>query len=153
MTSEMFARLEAIFAWRHRLRKNGYLPLSILTRSKIPFPATGYQDRARQGECLRFFPVPHAMNTGILCDRLRVLDLDVDDISLAALLRALVIDMFGSNPPTRFRCDSPRKLMPYRAEKGVPPTISIRGNKGGVQILGRDTQFLAYGVHPSGAEL
>lgn len=53
----------------------------------------------------------------------------------------------------RVRDNSPCRLLPYRAAEGEPPKRRIAGRHGKVEVLGRGQQFMAYGRHPSGAEL
>jgi putative DNA primase/helicase len=97
--------------------------------------------------------VPHALNTGILCNGLGVIDIDVDLREVAAKIRAIAFETFGE-APMRYRDNSPRVLIPYRAAQGEPPKRSVVGpNKQKVEVLGHGQQFVAFGVHPSGAEL
>ena len=61
--------------------------------------------------------------------------------------------------PVRFRRNSPRRLMLYRAAHGEPPKRSIVGANHAterackIEILGKGQQFAAFGIHDSGAEL
>ena len=60
----------------------------------------------------------------------------------------------GATPFIRSRCDSPRKLLLYRAAEGTPRKRQHLGKNGAkVEVLGQGQQFLAFGVHPDGAEL
>lgn len=95
---------------------------------------------------------PRALNTGLLCDGLRAIDVDVDNPTIAASIRAKALDRFGE-APMRYRDNSPRVLLLYRATEGAPPKRSIVGPMGKVEILGAGQQFVAFGVHPSGADL
>jgi hypothetical protein len=38
-------------------------------------------------------------------------------------------------------------------QEDTPATVTLRGTKGGVQILGRGSHALSFGVHPDGFEL
>jgi hypothetical protein len=138
---------------RQQLWQAGFRPVPCLTGERIPI-GRDWPERARQDppECLKFDPVPHALNTGILADALRLIDLDVDDAGLAETVADLVFQMLGE-APTRFRRNSPRRCIAYRAARGEPPKRSITGPHGKVEILGRGQQALAFGRHPSGAEL
>lgn len=95
---------------------------------------------------------PRALNTGVLCDGLRAIDIDIDNPTIAASVRAKALDRFGE-APMRYRGNSPRVLLLYRAAEGAPPKRSIIGPMGKVEVLGRGQQFVAFGVHPSGADL
>jgi len=93
-----------------------------------------------------------ALNTGILCDGLRPIDLDVDDPRLAARLRALAIKHLGETI-IRTRANSGRCLLVYRAAQGQPRKVALSGQLGKVEVLGAGQQFVAFGKHPSGAAL
>jgi hypothetical protein len=93
-----------------------------------------------------------AMNNGILCDGLRVPDIDVEDADTVAHLRSLAFHCLG-DAPLRYRENSARCLFVYRATEGEPPKRQIVGKFGKVEVLGRGQQFAAYGRHPSGALL
>jgi hypothetical protein len=138
---------------RQRLWRNGFRPVPCLTNDKVPL-GRDWPERARQNppECLRFDPVPHALNTGVLADALRLIDIDIDDPGLAEMAADLVAQTLG-DAPTRFRCNSPRRCFAYRAAVGEPAKRSIVGPHGKVEILGRGQQCLAFGRHPSGVEL
>ena len=96
--------------------------------------------------------VAHAMNSGILCDGLRPIDFDIDDQDIARQCCSIATDMFGE-APIRMRKGSPRCLMLYRAAAGEPSKIVLSGRLGKIEVLGRGQQFVAFGMHPSGAEL
>lgn len=138
---------------RAQLWDAGFRPVAIRTGGKEPI-GLDWPTRARQDppECLRFTPVAHALNTGILSDGLRAIDIDVDDIDAARQCRALVLERFGE-APIRYRNNSPRCLILYRAESGTPSKVAIVGKLGKVEALGRGQQFVAFGTHPSGADL
>jgi hypothetical protein len=93
-----------------------------------------------------------ALNTGILCDGLRAIDIDIDNPTVAATIKARALDMFGETA-MRYRGNSARVLLLYRAAEGIPPKRAIAGHFGKVEILGKGQQFVGFGVHPSGADL
>ena len=93
-----------------------------------------------------------ALNTGILCDGLRALDLDLESPQLVARIRAMAVFRLGE-APMRVRSNSPRCLLLYRAAVGEPPKRLICGTEGKVEVLGRGQQFVAFGKHPSGVDL
>jgi hypothetical protein len=90
-------------------------------------------------------------NTGILCDGLRPIDIDVDDDRSYD-----IADWCQTNlgpAPIRYRDKATRLLLLYAAD-GEPSKASIGGKTtGGVEILGKGNQFLAYGIHTSGSLL
>jgi hypothetical protein len=151
----MTPELQAVATLRRALWANGFRPLSVMTRGKKPLPGKDWTGRARQNppECIGLDPEPAALSTGILMDQLRGIDLDVDHPELAEELHALALTIFGGDPPVRYRGDSPRRLLLYAATVGAPPTVSIKGSRGGVQILGAGSQALSFGIHPNGSEL
>jgi hypothetical protein len=138
---------------RQQLWRNGFRSVPCLTGDKVPL-GKDWPDRARQDppECLQWDPVPHALNTGLLTDALRLIDIDIDATALAEQAATVVIRHLGE-APTRFRSDSPRRCLMYRAAVGQPPKRALAGTHGKVEILGRGQQCLAFGRHPSGAEL
>lgn len=105
-------------------------------------------------------PRPGYLNTGILCAGLRVVDIDCDDPALVEKLEKLARSCLG-NAPLRFRENSPRVAMLYRAAEGAPRKRSVAsrslfnldGKPSKVEILGAGQFVLAHGVHPSRALL
>jgi len=85
-------------------------------------------------------PRPNALNTGILCDGFRVIDVDVDNPKLAGEIKALAVSTFGETS-IRTRGNSPRCALIYRAVEGQPPKISVTGKFGKVEILGAGNQI------------
>ena len=136
----------ALYSWNV-----DWLPLR--DRGKRP-KGDEWQARARRDppEAVEAPVESDAINTGILCDRLRVPDIDVDESSIVANLRALAISRFGETV-MRYRENSPRCLLVYQASESEPAKRQIVGKLGKVEILGRGQQFAAYGRHPSGALL
>jgi hypothetical protein len=89
------------------------------------------------------------LNTGILCDGLRAIDIDIDSRWIAATIAKLAIDTFGE-APVRSRSNSARRLFLYRAASGEPTKKTVAGPYGKVEVLGRGQQFVAFGMHESG---
>jgi Bifunctional DNA primase/polymerase, N-terminal len=146
-------------ALREELYDAGFRPVAISSpdadhrnAGKAPFEWE-WQIKARQDppEALRCNR-RDALNTGILCDGLRALDIDVDDLALVQRIRATAIMAWGE-APMRVRDNSSRCLLLYRAAEGEPPKRKLDGKLGKLEILGYGQQFVAYGRHPSGAEL
>ena len=53
----------------------------------------------------------------------------------------------------RTRANSPRCLIIYRAAEGKPPKRKLTGKLGKIEVLGAGQQFVAFGIHLSGATL
>jgi hypothetical protein len=158
--------LEATNAIRAQIWQHGFRPLPVQNAT----PGDPHSGKAPLGikwgvaaledppQCLRIGAVTHALNTGILCDGLRAIDLDIDDPEIAGQVHNLALHHFG---PTiaRTRSNSPRCLLVYRAATGAPVKLAITGsahttdNACKVEVLGRGQQFVAYGLHWTGADL
>lgn len=97
---------------------------------------------------------PRALNTGIVCTGLRAIDIDIDNPTIAAKVKSAALARFGE-APMRMRDNAPRVLLLYRAALGEPGKRSIvsKTGLGKVEVLGRGQQFVAYGIHASGAAL
>jgi Protein of unknown function (DUF3987)/Primase C terminal 2 (PriCT-2)/Bifunctional DNA primase/polymerase, N-terminal len=164
--------LPEVASLRTQLWDAGFRPLAVynwdqkgrdgrpaLTAGKAPLGNQwGENARHNPPEAVRLPPVPHALNTGILCDGLRAIDLDIDDPAIAARCKALAISMFGETC-VRMRRNSARCLLVYRAAEGQPGKIVITGVSHSkdaackIEVLGKGQQFVAFGKHPSGADL
>ncbi len=159
--------LIAIAALRARAWANGWRPMAVLPWD-FPDPEQAgkkplgkeWQKRARQDppECTTLPAVAHAPNTGILCDGLRAIDIDVDDPDTADAIQGLAFKMLGATI-CRGRDNSSKRQIPYRAAQGCPQKRTITGKahtkQSGwkIEVLGIGQQFVAFGTHPSGAEL
>lgn len=152
--------LAAIAVLRAELWQSGYRPLAVYSHDarhesagKAPL-GLEWERRARQDppEAATWPALRHAANTGILADGLRAVDIDIDDPDLAARLRETALRLLG-DAPLRFRENSGRCLLVYRAAAGEPPKRVLAGTAGKIEVLGRGQQFVAYGTHPSGAAL
>lgn len=144
------AQVEAL---RLQLWDAGFTPIAVInpdadhaSAGKAPLQK-GWQNGGPPGTVS-----PDALNTGILCDGLRAIDIDIDNATIAASVRAKALDAFGETV-MRYRANSPRVLLLYRAAEGTPPKRAIAGTFGKVEVLGRGQQFVGFGVHPSGADL
>jgi hypothetical protein len=161
--------LKAIAALRAKLWEAGYRPLAIYSHDhpidgdragKAPI-GDDWGERALRNppEATVARPERKAANTGVLCRGLRPVDGDIDSPELAERVYALALEKLGP-APIRFREGSSRKLLVYRAASGTPKKREITGathvpkvHGCKVEILGDGQQFVAYGTHPSGAEL
>ena len=143
---------EDVAALRSQLYSNGYSPVAVYTQGKRPF-GNAWQNRARQnppGAIIE--PVNDAaLSTGILCDGLRAIDIDIDDSAIANEVERIAYGILGTCPARR-RADSSRALLLYRAANGEPCKRTIEGTKGSVEALGHGQQFVAFGTHEHGQE-
>ena len=165
MNASHLPRRDAATAFREATWDAGWRPVSLYsfdaTHSFLQPGAAGkrpkgeaWQERARRNppDAVTTAPELDALETGLLCDGLRVLDLDIDDADTVAHLRALATRLFGETI-VRQRDNSPRILLPYRAAEGQPGKRTITGTLGKVEVLGFGQQFAAAERHPSGAVL
>jgi hypothetical protein len=149
-----------VAALRLRLWEAGYRPVAVYSYdAPVEKPGkrpvgNGWQDRARRDPpAATIEPVSAiAVNTGILCDGLRAVDLDIEDAQVAAELCCRAARAFGP-APIRRRPNSARCLLLYRARSGEPRKLVLEGTAGKIEVLGRGQQFVAFGMHPSGAAL
>jgi hypothetical protein len=145
---------------RSCLWEMGYRPIAIYNHD-APLEDAGkrpkgerWQARARQNPPVAAVATPQAiaLNTGILCDGLRAVDIDIDDAAAAGEVRALALGVLGETL-IRWRANSSRCLALYRAATGSPRKIKLVGKLGKIEVLGHGQQFVAFGTHPSGAVL
>lgn len=151
---------DGVAALRSHLWDAGFRPVPIVSHD-VTGPSPGKRPLGKDwtGDARRDPPfcttapaVSHALNTGILCDGLRAIDVDVDDGARAQAIQATVLRLFGETC-IRFRRNSPRVLLLYRAAEGQPPKRVCAGALGKVEVLGRGQQFVAFGTHDTGAVL
>lgn len=151
--------------YRSALLANGYLPVPLY----IPRDSDGKsggkkpvgndwpdEARARKGQSEWTDPINKATtNTGILCDGLRVIDVDVDDADLVSQISDLMIEVVGIPLLVRTRGQSPRFLTIYRAEMGEPTKRMSHNRETGykVEILGKGQQCMVDGLHYSGEKV
>lgn len=141
---------EDIAALRLLLWSNGFRPVAVYTRGKRPF-GNAWQQRARlnpPGTTIEPFNNA-ALSTGILCDGLRAVDIDIDDAPLARQVEHIAYSILGSCPVRR-RIGSARALLLYRAANGEPSKRTITGTLGSCEALGHGQQFVTDGIHPDG---
>lgn len=151
---------QQVHALRQQLWDAGFRPVPIYSpdasheaAGKAPRGAD-WGNAARQSPpiAVTSAPTPDALNTGILCDGLRAIDIDIDNPTIAHSVRARCLEMFGETA-MRYRANSPRALLVYRAAEGTPSKRVLAGTFGKVEVLGKGQQFVGFGVHPSGADL
>src|SRR5690349_2707859 len=116
----------AVTKLRVALLDDGFQPVPI--RNAVPGDPKsgkaplgfGWQEEARQ-------PIPDccsrdadlcAMSTGIACEGLRVVDVDVDDQATADAAQAIAEAVLGVTPSIRSREGTGRRALIYRAAEG-----------------------------------
>jgi hypothetical protein len=148
---------EPVLRLRAQLLTQGFTPIAVRTGDKVPI-ATEWNEREDGDANL---PVrARALNTGLNCAGLRPIDVDVDDPTRADKIRELALSKLGP-APIRWRENSSRILLLYRAAEGAPKKRSIisktfksaDGKFEKIEILGAGQQFVAHGTHPTSAEL
>ncbi len=89
---------EIVAVTRQQLWQAGYHCLAVLTQDKRPL-GNDWGERARRSppEVLAYPPVAHALNTGVLSDDLRPLDLDIDVPAIAEAVLDLLDDWDAAN--------------------------------------------------------
>ena len=127
--------------------------IPVRDRGKRPF-GNAWEGRALQTppEAANAAPHARALNTGLLLNGLRAVDVDVDDPNTAARIRALGLAMLG-DAPIRTRTGTNRCALLYRAAVGEPVKVKRTGSLGTIEVLGRGQQLHVHGPHPSGAAL
>lgn len=143
----------AVASLRARLWEAGFRPVALLTGEKKTL-IRDWTTRARRDPPADAEDAPRSdyLNTGLLCDGLRVIDLDVDDAEIVARLRPLAAGLLGETV-TRTRPGSPRCALLYRAAEGEPVKRVVVGTLGKIEVLGHGQQLHAFGRHPGGANL
>jgi hypothetical protein len=125
--NDMPARPHAeIAALRWGLWEGGFRPVALKTGDKMPM-VREWTERARRSPPADADDPPRSdlLNTGILADGLRIIDVDIDDYSVASTIRTLALVMLGSNALIRTRENVGRCALVYRAESGEPPKRTL----------------------------
>ena len=161
MTGEVHTR-------RRRYWQNGYRPLEVWNPDqtatdggdKLNSPGkqprgAGWQKRAMQNppEAVRIKPDPRALNTGLLCEGITGVDIDVPEQRLADEAVNLAEILFGTTPLVRIG-EAPKALLVYRTEtafgkRQTPELFLLDGTKCKVELLAKGQQFVADGLHPA----
>jgi hypothetical protein len=94
---------------------------------------------------------PSVSNTGIMANGLRPVDIDLPNGDAALTVARWCFANLG-DAPVRYRDNSRKLLLLYRAASGEPTKRRVRNsiNKDMVEILGRNNQFHSFGTHDSG---
>jgi hypothetical protein len=147
-----------VLALRKRYWANGYRPVAIwnpevriVNAGKRPV-GKGWQDAARMTPPRDAVnaPNPQALNTGILCDEVRAVDVDVLEPSVVEEIIGSVESKLGSSLVRIGR--APKAAIVYRAlnpfNKIETSEFTLGQGKAQVEILARGQQFVADGTHP-----
>jgi len=103
----------------------------------------------------------NALNTGILCDGLRPVDVDIDDPEIAQKARQIIEGLLGKGP-VKTRSNSPKHTILYRAAEGAPKKRSVTGSlhdskadgmSRKVEVLGHGQQMVIDGWHETAVEI
>jgi hypothetical protein len=146
---------------RARLWDAGLRPVPVYNADSLRTSSPGkapmgddWQELARRNppEAAEAAVDPDATNSGVLCDGLRAVDIDVGNPTICASVLSKIVLRFGE-APRRYRNDSPRCLLLYRAAEGEPEKRVLPGAFGKIEVLGRGQQFVAFGWHPDGEQL
>ena len=138
---------------RQQMAATGWAPIPLVTNDKA-VKIANWSNLARQ-DSTYFAQQParaDMLNTGFLCDGLRVVDIDIDDREYVGHVARLAAKWLGDRPLVRKRSNSERLALVYRAAEGAPVKVVVNGKRGKVEILGRGQQLHAFGLHPSGVE-
>jgi hypothetical protein len=134
----------------HVTHTKGGKPIPPQSRGKVPV-GHNWAQQARAGK----LPVPSidTTNTGTLGDGLRIVEFDIDDPVIVAKLEALAEKKLGASPCVRYRDNSPRRALLYRAASGKPGKRTLQGVAGKIEVLGKGQQLHILGIHASGVPL
>lgn len=144
--------MEDIKNIRVDLWDSGYRPIAVYTGQKKP-QGEKWIERARQNppDCVVKKAYSYCASTGILCDGLWAIDIDVDDPKMASHIECEAVRLFGTGP-VRIRSGTSRRLILYKSiDENLctsKPILFENGEK--VEILGKSRKFVAYGLHPDG---
>lgn len=159
MTTRLSLPGESALALRSELWDGGFRPVAVYNiNADVPSPGKAPIGRDWVGRARRDPPEAvstystAALNTGVLCDGLRAIDIDIEDANAVGRIRALAFAQLGETI-FRYRENSSRCLLLYRAAEGEPPKRVLTGEQGKVEVLGHGQQFVGFGHHPSGAKL
>ncbi|TWH91661.1 bifunctional DNA primase/polymerase [Bradyrhizobium daqingense] len=147
----MRATLKRIIHLRCSLIAYGYRPVACSGKAAV----MGNWQRSRwsaaqmEGIARNY---PDATNTGLLCGELVGLDVDTPDAETADAIRAMVMELPGSDRAPYRMGKAPKTLFAFRAteprEKRATGAYLINGAKCQVEAFGERTQFVAFGTHP-----
>ncbi len=136
--------IESSKLFRQNLIKNGFNIIRVPTGQKSPRDKN-WIDGSSLNQLLN--PSNEYLNTGLLCSGLRVIDVDVEDEKQAHEIEETAQRIIGSIGPKRYRDNSNKFAIVYRAKSGKPKK-RLNGNRK-VEVLGEGQQLIVDGLHPS----
>ncbi len=136
--------IESSKLFRQNLIKNGFNIIRVPTGQKSPRDKN-WTEGSSSNQLLN--PSNEYLNTGLLCSGLRVIDVDVEDEKLAHKIEEIAQRIIGSLGPKRYRDNSNKFAIVYRAKSGKPKK-RLNGNRK-VEVLGDGQQLIVDGLHPS----
>lgn len=149
--------LSASLVQSHRsaLVSMGYSRVIVQTNGKQPV-GDKWPERSRQATLDivsgQWPTADGGLNTGVLADDLCAIDVDIDDDrELVSKIIELARQLLG-NGPIRYRENSTRVLTLYRVSdfNKAQRHKTVQGERGSVDFLTGNRQFVAYGEHESG---
>lgn len=134
-----------------QLIANGYSPIACQGKAAV---AQGWQSGPMTIERLAAMRElhPQARNTGLRCDDLVVLDIDVRNTDHVSQLEALAYELLGSTSLRRvgskgcaliYKAAVPSRKMAVVTEAEVKGQFADK-----IEVLGIGLQFVAFGIHP-----
>lgn len=142
--------LKAITVHHQRvtLARQGYALVKVKTATKEAFEQGWSQPRnlrtAEQWEADA--TTDDALNTGLLTNGMRAVDVDIDDSQVAKFVVEQCHALFGRGPK-RSRPGSGRCMLFYRSTKVSPKPVVLMGTHGKVEARGNGQQAVIYGIH------
>lgn len=142
------------FDLRQGLLNGGYVPLP--AKGKAIFLKNWTNLKVDEAEVERWSrETPWLPSTGIRCDGLCAIDIDVTDEALIQEVYRLARDKLGSTPLARVG-RAPKLMLVYRAARGAGKKkigtgrfLDASGDAHAVEVLrGKGCQFIAFGIHP-----
>lgn len=147
---------------RLALHRNGYRPVPVLG-AHVAMKAAGKRPMmkgwetvcasADEGEIARWARAQrNCTNTGLLCDDLVGVDIDVLDVTLADRLRDMALAMLGPTPLLRIG-KAPKCLLAFRTDAPFDKVQTsefqmLDGTVARVEVLATGQQFVGFGIHP-----
>ena len=148
--------LKAITVHQQRvaLAKQGYALVKVRTATKEAFEPRwqhpSYGRNVQQWE--QDQTTDEALNTGMLTNGMRAIDVDIDDPGLAQYIVDQCRAILGP-APKRFREGSGSCMLFYRSSKPSPKPVTLMGTLGKVEARGNGQQAVVYGIHETSKQL
>jgi putative DNA primase/helicase len=152
------ATSDALLTQRQALIRNGYLPIPLLGKGELGIPKGWPQaiiDERQVSEWHGHDTYSDYTNTGLRCDGIAAIDIDVPNEKLSFALAKEASERFGKTSLLRVG-KSPKVLMVYRLAapdcgRIATTKYEFPGCPKGIQVEilnGNGKQFVGFGVHP-----